>query len=109
MSRYKQARISKLTTALLVFGSWCAAMQEFLLDEGRLRKRLAAAAAVNLLLSPFLLMFLVIYFFMKHAERFYHSPGMHNSCKAACVRTCVHCTLHTEMHAVGCCCILATC
>eukprot|EP00878_Enallax_costatus_P027429 GHUV01029539.1.p2 GENE.GHUV01029539.1~~GHUV01029539.1.p2 ORF type:complete len:116 (-),score=22.89 GHUV01029539.1:270-617(-) len=50
--------------------------QEFLLDEGRLRKRLVAAAAVNLVLSPFLLMFLVIYFFMKHAERFYHSPGM---------------------------------
>jgi autophagy-related protein 9 len=34
-----------------------------------------AAAAVNALLSPFLLLFLVIYFFMKHAERFYHSPG----------------------------------
>lgn len=50
-------------------------LQDFIVDEGRLRKRLIAAAAVNLVLSPFLLLFLVIYFFMKHAERFYHSPG----------------------------------
>lgn len=49
--------------------------QEFLCDEARLRARLRTAAAINLALSPFLLLFLVIYFFMKHAERFYHSPG----------------------------------
>ncbi|KAF6253428.1 autophagy protein Apg9-domain-containing protein [Scenedesmus sp. NREL 46B-D3] len=49
--------------------------QDFLADEAKLRRRLVAAAGANLLLSPFLLLFLVIYFFMKHAEKFYHSPG----------------------------------
>jgi len=51
-------------------------MQSWLLDEEKLRQRLLKAAAINLVLAPFLLMFLVIYFFMKHAERFYHSPGV---------------------------------
>lgn len=50
-------------------------VQGFLSDETALRQRLVKAAVINLLLAPFLLMFLVIYFFMKHAERFYHSPG----------------------------------
>ncbi|WIA21708.1 hypothetical protein OEZ85_000874 [Tetradesmus obliquus] len=49
--------------------------QDFLADEAKLKRRLVAAAGLNLLLSPFLLLFLVIYFFMKHAEKFYHSPG----------------------------------
>jgi autophagy-related protein 9 len=30
---------------------------------------------VNLLLAPFLLVFLLIYFFLRHAEKFYHSPS----------------------------------
>jgi hypothetical protein len=54
-------------------------VQGFLSDETALRQRLLKAAVINLLLAPFLLMFLVIYFFMKHAERFYHSPGRHVS------------------------------
>lgn len=45
------------------------------MSEQALRQRLLKAAAINLVLAPFLLLFLVIYFFMKHAERFYHSPG----------------------------------
>lgn len=32
-------------------------------------------AVVNLLLAPFLLVFLLIYFFLRNAERFYHSPS----------------------------------
>lgn len=32
-------------------------------------------AVANLLLSPFLLIFLLIYFFLRNAERFYHSPS----------------------------------
>jgi autophagy-related protein 9 len=51
--------------------------QGFLSNEAALRQRLLKAASINLVLAPFLLMFLVIYFFMKHAERFYHSPGTH--------------------------------
>lgn len=38
-------------------------------------RRFRILAAVNLLLAPFLLVFLVIYFLMMHVERFYHSPG----------------------------------
>ena len=32
-------------------------------------------AVLNLLASPFMLLFLLIYFFMKNAERFYHHPS----------------------------------
>lgn len=32
-------------------------------------------ALVNLLLSPFLLAFLLIYFFLRNAEKFYHHPS----------------------------------
>lgn len=32
-------------------------------------------AVVNLALAPFLLIFLLIYFFLRNAERFYHSPS----------------------------------
>lgn len=30
---------------------------------------------INLLLAPFLLVFLVIYFFMRNAEKFYNHPS----------------------------------
>lgn len=36
------------------------------------RRRVAIA---NLLLAPFLLVFLIIYFFMRNAEKFYHQPS----------------------------------
>lgn len=58
-----------------VFTTCALLLQGWLADEQKLRQRLRSAAAINLVLAPFLLMFLVIYFFMKHAERFYHSPG----------------------------------
>lgn len=32
-------------------------------------------AVVNLLLAPFVLVFLLIYFFMRNAEKFYHQPS----------------------------------
>jgi autophagy-related protein 9 len=32
-------------------------------------------ALVNLLLSPFLLLFLLAFFFMRNAERLYHHPS----------------------------------
>ncbi len=32
-------------------------------------------ALVNLVLSPFLIAFLLIYFFLRHAEAFYHHPS----------------------------------
>lgn len=45
---------------------------------------LRSAALLNAALSPFLLLFLLIYFFMRNAERFYHHPG-------ACGFLSVHC------------------
>jgi len=33
------------------------------------------AALINAALSPFLLLFLLLYFFMRNAEHFYHHPG----------------------------------
>ncbi|GAB4821600.1 hypothetical protein N2152v2_008646 [Parachlorella kessleri] len=47
----------------------------FLLDERALRRRFRVMAVLNLLASPFMLLFLLIYFFMKNAERFYHHPS----------------------------------
>lgn len=68
------------------FQNVCLLLQDFLSDEAALRQRLLKAAAINLVLAPFLLMFLVIYFFMKHAERFYHSPGVY---VCVCVYVCM--------------------
>ncbi|KAG2498771.1 hypothetical protein HYH03_003510 [Edaphochlamys debaryana] len=45
------------------------------LDVEALRRRLRLVAAANLLLSPFLLMFLLAHFAMRNAERLYHHPA----------------------------------
>ena len=42
------------------------------LIETCIRRRMAL---VNLVLSPFLIAFLLIYFFLRHAEAFYHHPS----------------------------------
>ena len=49
--------------------------QSFIQDEASLRRRFRIMAIVNALFSPFLLIFLVIYFFMKNAEALYHHPS----------------------------------
>lgn len=49
--------------------------QSFLRDPEALRQRLRTVALLNAALSPFLLVFLVIYFFMKNAEAIYHHPS----------------------------------
>jgi autophagy-related protein 9 len=48
----------------------------FLSDEAGLQCRFRMMAILNAVLSPFLLVFLVIYFFMKNAEALYHHPSM---------------------------------
>ncbi|KAL6780039.1 ATG9 [Auxenochlorella protothecoides x Auxenochlorella symbiontica] len=48
---------------------------EFLHDRAALQKRFQVMAGLNLLMSPFLLAFLLMYFFMKKAEQFYHHPS----------------------------------
>eukprot|EP00887_Chlorella_sp_A99_P005099 scaffold25.g5099.t1 len=49
--------------------------QAFLRAPAGLRRRFRAAALLNLLVSPFLLAFLLIYFFMKNAEQLYNHPS----------------------------------
>jgi autophagy-related protein 9 len=49
--------------------------QSFVHDEAALRRRFRTMAIVNALFSPFLFVFLVIYFFMKNAEALYHHPS----------------------------------
>ncbi|KAK9802892.1 hypothetical protein WJX73_002447 [Symbiochloris irregularis] len=48
---------------------------EFIADERKLQRRFRRMAVLNLLLAPFLLVFLVIYFFMRNAEKFYNHPS----------------------------------
>lgn len=49
--------------------------QTFLRDKSALQRRFKTMAVINACFSPFLLVFLVIYFFMKNAEAFYHHPS----------------------------------
>ena len=49
--------------------------EEWLRDEAGLKRRLRLLAAANLAVAPFLLLFLLIYFVMRNAERVYHAPG----------------------------------
>ncbi|CAD7695522.1 unnamed protein product [Ostreobium quekettii] len=44
-------------------------------DVPRLQRRFRTMAVANLLLAPFVFVFLVIYFLLKNVEKFYHSPG----------------------------------
>lgn len=47
----------------------------FVYDERALRRRFKYAAVANVLAAPFILAFLLTYFFLKNAERFYHHPS----------------------------------
>lgn len=46
-----------------------------LLNAWTLRRRLRLAALLNLAVSPFLAVFLCIFYFLRNAEHFYHHPG----------------------------------
>lgn len=47
----------------------------YLRDGKLLRRRLRAVAAASVLLAPFLLVFLLMHFALKHLERIYHHPS----------------------------------
>lgn len=49
--------------------------EEFKSNVGALKKRFRRMAIANLLLAPFVLIFLVIYFLMKNVEKFYTTPS----------------------------------
>eukprot|EP00163_Fabomonas_tropica_P000156 TRINITY_DN1010_c0_g2_i1.p1 TRINITY_DN1010_c0_g2~~TRINITY_DN1010_c0_g2_i1.p1 ORF type:complete len:759 (+),score=183.40 TRINITY_DN1010_c0_g2_i1:637-2913(+) len=48
---------------------------DFLSDPGLLRRRFIAMGFVNLVLAPFILVFMFVYFFFKNAEEFHNRPG----------------------------------
>lgn len=49
--------------------------EKFQANPEALKKRFRRMAVVNLLLAPFVLIFLVIYFLMKNVEKFYRTPS----------------------------------
>ncbi|KAH7365505.1 hypothetical protein KP509_18G031700 [Ceratopteris richardii] len=49
--------------------------QEFLDDAQGLRRRFMTIGAAMFLLSPFLVIFMLVYLFLRHAEEFYHHPS----------------------------------
>merc|ERR1711907_593835 len=49
--------------------------EKFKIGEGELRRRFVMVGILNLLLSPFIFMFLIIYFFFKHAQEMRNNPS----------------------------------
>ncbi|GMH25770.1 hypothetical protein Nepgr_027613 [Nepenthes gracilis] len=48
--------------------------RDFISNPNTLKKRLVVVGLVMLLLSPFLVMFMMVYLFLRHAEQFYNHP-----------------------------------
>lgn len=57
-----------------LFDEHCRVRPSFA-DEAALRRRFRQAAVVNVVASPFLGVFMLLYFFLRNAERLYHHPG----------------------------------
>ncbi|KAL0554024.1 hypothetical protein IC582_007929 [Cucumis melo] len=53
--------------------------REFISNPSTLKKRLRVVGVVMLLLSPFLVIFMLVYLFLRHAEQFYNHPSTASS------------------------------
>ncbi|KAJ0966621.1 hypothetical protein J5N97_023538 [Dioscorea zingiberensis] len=53
--------------------------REFLANPSLLRKRLKVVGVVSFILSPLLVIFMLVYLFLIHAEQFYHHPSTASS------------------------------
>ncbi|OVA02137.1 Autophagy-related protein 9 [Macleaya cordata] len=53
--------------------------RDFISNPSSLRKRLMAVGLAMLLLSPFLVIFMLVYLFLRHAEQFYNHPSTASS------------------------------
>ncbi|PIN23106.1 Integral membrane protein [Handroanthus impetiginosus] len=53
--------------------------RDFVSDPNTLKKRLMIVGCVQLLLSPFLVIFMLVYLFLRHAEQFYNHPSAASS------------------------------
>lgn len=58
-----------------MFGENFRIREDFMHNEAALQRRFRQAAILNLLISPFLLVFLLMYLFLSNAERLYHHPS----------------------------------
>eukprot|EP00736_Rhodelphis_marinus_P002412 Rmarinus@m.3997 len=57
-----------------MFDSKFCIRKDFIDNPGALRRRFLVMGFVNLFLSPFLIIFMLVYFIMRNAEQFYHQP-----------------------------------
>ena len=57
-----------------LFDEHCRVRADFA-DEAALVRRFRRLAVLNLVMSPFLTVFMVLYFFLRNAERLYHHPS----------------------------------
>lgn len=53
--------------------------RDFVSNPKTLKKRLMVVGIVMLLLSPFLVIFMLVYLFLRHAEQFYNHPSTASS------------------------------
>ncbi|XP_076905256.1 autophagy-related protein 9-like [Bidens hawaiensis] len=53
--------------------------KDFVSDRNTLKKRLMVVGTAMLLLSPFLVIFMLVYLFLRHAEQFYKHPSTASS------------------------------
>merc|ERR1711977_614159 len=53
----------------------CSVRERFLAEPGALQKRFILFGVLNLVLSPFIFMFMIIYFFFKHAQQMHKDPS----------------------------------
>lgn len=53
--------------------------RDFISDPKTLKKRLMIVGVLMLLLSPFLVIFMLVYLFLRHAEQFYNHPSTASS------------------------------
>ncbi|KAI5078777.1 hypothetical protein GOP47_0006448 [Adiantum capillus-veneris] len=59
----------------LMFDRSFLVQKEFINNPRGLRRRMKTVGLAMLLLSPFLVIFMFVYFFLRHAEEFYHHPS----------------------------------
>ncbi|KAK1317023.1 hypothetical protein QJS10_CPA05g00944 [Acorus calamus] len=78
-----------LTKALECMLNWCilqsmfdgnfCVRRDFIDNPSSLRKRLITAGIVMFLISPFLVLFMLVYLFLRHAEQLYNHPSTASS------------------------------
>lgn len=61
-----------------VYRNFCV-RRDFISNPRTLKKRLMVVGLAMLLLSPFIVIFMLVYLFLRHAEQFYNHPSTASS------------------------------